>query len=240
MPAETRNYLPKLQAVKNIIADPARFGLQLADVPNESYFATVTAKRHIDVELAARLAEISVEEFRFLNPAHNKPVINANSAEAIVLPKRKVETFLANLAKNSQPLVSWQAYTVKPGERPEKIAANYGISLFELNQINGIAGRKKIATGQPLLVPVRAGVEPNMPNLPASPIAMTRTKKTRYVPASRRGAILQKTVQHQVSTKRPLRAARVPAKRVKTTIRVKPSGLKQVSLADNPRRVASQ
>jgi membrane-bound lytic murein transglycosylase D len=235
MPAETRNYLPKLQAVKNIIADPARFGLQLADVPNESYFATVTAKRHIDVELAARFAEIPIEEFRFLNPAHNKLVINANSAETIVLPKRKVETFLANLAKNSQPLVSWEAYTVKPGERPEKIAAKHGISLSELKQINGISGRKKIATGQPLLVPVRAGVEPYMPNLPASPLAMTRTKKTRYVPASRRGAILQKAAQRHVSAKKPLKARRAAAKRVKTTIRVKPSGLKKVNLASKAR-----
>ena len=241
MPAETRNYLPKLQAVKNIIADPARFGLQLAAIPNESYFATVSTRRHIDVQLAARFAEIPVEEFRFLNPAHNKPVINANSAETIVLPKRKVATFLANLEKHDQPLVSWQAYTVKPGERPDKIAAKHGISLFELNQINGISGRKKITTGQPLLVPVKAGVEPNLPNLPATPLAMTRTAKTRYVPASRRNAAVQKTVQRHVTVKKkPVKTAHAPAKRVKTTLRVKPSVPKQISLADDPRRVAAQ
>jgi len=236
MPAETRNYLPKLQAVKNIIADPARFGLQLADIPNESYFATVTAKRHIDVELAAKFAEIPVEEFRFLNPAHNKPVINANSAETIVLPKHKVATFLANLERHVQPLVSWQAYRVKPGERPEKIAAKHGISLFELKQINGISGRKKLTTGQPLLVPVKAGVEPNLANLPATPLAVARTKKTRYVPASRRNAVVQKTAQRHVTIRKPGKTARAPAKRIKTTLRVKPTARKQISLADRPIR----
>lgn len=236
MPAETRNYLPKLQAVKNIIADPARFGLQLADIPNEAYFATVTTKRNIDVELAARFAEIPVEEFRFLNPAHNKPVINANSAETIVLPKHKVATFLANLERHAQPLVSWQAYSVKPGERPEKIAAKHGISLFELKQINGISGRKKITTGQPLLVPVKAGVEPNLANLPATPLAMARTKHTRYVPPSRRGAVAQKATQRHVTIRKPVKTASAPAKRIKTTLRVKPTARKQISLADSPVR----
>ena len=31
---ETRNYIPKLQAIKNIVADPAKFGLVMDDVPN--------------------------------------------------------------------------------------------------------------------------------------------------------------------------------------------------------------
>lgn len=261
MPAETRNYLPKLQAVKNIIADPARFGLQLANIPNESYFATVTTKRTMDVELAARFAEIPVEEFRFLNPAHNKPVINANTAETIVLPKHKVATFHANLEKHAQPFVSWQAYTVKPGERPEKIAAKHDISLSELNQINGIGGRKKITTGQPLLVPVKAGVEPNLRNLPASPLAMERTKTTRYVPPSRRNAVVQttaprkvtvahrkvtvthpkvKVTNRKVTVEKPVKNARAPVKPIKTMVRVKPAALKQISLADNTRPVRTQ
>jgi membrane-bound lytic murein transglycosylase D len=72
---------PKLQAVKNIVANPQAYGLRLADLPNRPYFATVTVDRHIDVKLAARLAELPLEEFIFLNPAHNKPVIKAQSGE---------------------------------------------------------------------------------------------------------------------------------------------------------------
>ncbi len=241
MPAETRNYLPKLQAVKNIISDPARFGLVLADIPNESYFTAITTPRHIDVEVAARFAEISVEEFRFLNPAHNKPVINANAAETIVLPKNKVGTFQHNLENNKEPLVSWQAYTVKPGERIEKIAAKNGMSVAELRQVNHLTGRTRIRTGQPLLVPVKAGVKPNLPNLPAPALIKTRTAKTRYVPPSRRGALTRKAVHRQTvakkSTKKaaPTKSAKAPAaKRVKVTARSKPTPAKShVTLAEN-------
>jgi len=35
MPAETRYYMPKLQAVKNIVANPTQFGIDLADVANQ-------------------------------------------------------------------------------------------------------------------------------------------------------------------------------------------------------------
>ena len=116
MPAETRNYLPKLIAVKNIIGDPARFGVQLASVPNEPYFATLAVTQPMDVRLAAKFAEMPLEHFRFLNPAHNKPVIMAGTAETIVLPQNKVAAFQANLRNHDQPLVSWQAHVLKAGE----------------------------------------------------------------------------------------------------------------------------
>ena len=177
MPAETRNYLPKLIAVKNIIADPARFGVKLASVPNQPYFEVVTVKRHIDVKLAAKFAELPLDEFKFLNPAHNKQVIKAGGSETIVLPRDKISIFNANLANHDKPLVSWQAHTVKPGEKPEKIAAKYGMSVAELNQINGIGGKNKMRTGQPLLVQVTAGVTPNLPDLPVTPVSLPKAYK---------------------------------------------------------------
>ena len=106
-------------------------------------------------------------QFRFLNPAHNKPVINANAAETIVLPREKVESFRANLEAHDKPLVSWQAYTVRPGEQTESVAAKHGMSVAELKQVNGMSGSARLKTGQPLLVPVKGGAEPNPPDLPA-------------------------------------------------------------------------
>ncbi|MEQ1773605.1 MAG: transglycosylase SLT domain-containing protein [Burkholderiales bacterium] len=161
MPAETRNYLPKLIAVKNIIADPARFGLNLASVPNEPAIEAITLKRHIDVAVAAKFADMTPEEFKFLNPAHTRPVINANSAETIVLPKHKVAVFMTNLNEHDdKPLASWKTYTVKAGERAETIAKKHSISVAELNAANNIGGRRQIATGQTILVPAIGEMQP--------------------------------------------------------------------------------
>lgn len=159
MPKETANYLPKLQAVKNIIADPARYGIVLDPIPNQPYFIRVNAPSHIDVKRAAQLAEVPLEEFRNLNPAHNRPVITSDGERMLLLPVEKAEIFANNLQANDDPLVSWQTYTLKPNEKLEQVAGRYGISVNTLKQVNGIGARKRVRSGQTLLVPTPAAME---------------------------------------------------------------------------------
>ena len=156
LPNETRNYVPKLLAVKNIIANPAGFGLKLSDIPNVPYFAAVATTRHIDVKLAAQLADISIEEFIALNPAHNRPVILQDNTDLILLPADKMETFRANLESYDKPLVTWQSYQPKKGERLDKLAPRFGLSVENLKSVNGLTARGNISTGQTLLVPINA------------------------------------------------------------------------------------
>lgn len=154
MPKETRSYVPKLLAVRNIVANPASFGLVLENIPDEPYFATVSTPRHMDVKLAAQLADISLEEFEALNPAHNRPVILQDSSELILLPAGAIETFIANLESYDKPLVSWQAYQPKKGERLDRLAPRFGLSVSKLKSVNGLPGYTRVSTGQTLLVPV--------------------------------------------------------------------------------------
>ena len=155
MPRETRNYLPKLQAVKNIISNPDTLGFELGDIPNEPYFTLVTAPGHMDVTKAAALADMPVEEFRSLNPAYSRPVIIQAAARQILLPIDKVDEFEANLQNNADPLVTWQTYTLKPGETLEKVAAKFQISVERLKEVNGLTRhRGKVSPGKMLLVPL--------------------------------------------------------------------------------------
>jgi len=158
MPAETRSYVPRLLAVKHLIADPSSFGMTLASIPNRPYFTTVTAPQSMDVKVAAKLAGISLDEFESLNPAHNRPIIHSqNGKKKLLLPVDKVETFTTNLDDYDKPLLSWQTYTPKRGERFDKIANHFGISLAKLKEVNDIGHRSLKASGQPLLVPAKDG-----------------------------------------------------------------------------------
>lgn len=154
LPKETRGYVPKLMAIKNIISHPENFDLQLTAIPNKPYFAEVNTSRHIDVELAAEMAGISMEEFQALNPAHNRPVILKKDNEVLLLPVDSVETFRANLEQASEPLVSWQACPTKKGENLDTLAFRYGISSEKLRSVNGIHRSAKVSNGQTLLVPL--------------------------------------------------------------------------------------
>jgi membrane-bound lytic murein transglycosylase D len=154
LPRETRNYLPKLQAVKNIVADPALFKVALDPLPNQPYFAVVTAPPHIDVVMAAKLAGVPEEEFRYLNPGHQRPVITPVANRQLLVPADKVDLFNANLESNDQPLVTWQTYQLKKGETLDTVASKFDISLERLKEVNGLTGRKRVRTGQMLLVPL--------------------------------------------------------------------------------------
>jgi len=153
---ETRNYVPKLMAIKNIISDPAKFDLSLPAIPNEPYFAAVATSNHMDVKLAAELAEISEEEFIALNPAHNRPVILQDNTDLILLPIDKMDTFANNLENYDKPLVTWQPYQPKKGERLDKLAQTFGMSVENLKLVNGISRHGNISNGQTLLVPVNS------------------------------------------------------------------------------------
>jgi membrane-bound lytic murein transglycosylase D len=85
IPPETKSYVPKLMAVKNIVLSPATYGIELDSVPDQPYFTTVKAPAKIDVKLAAKLAGMTEEEFVALNPAHRKPVVAASAITSSIL-----------------------------------------------------------------------------------------------------------------------------------------------------------
>ena len=154
MPAETRNYLQKLQAVKNIIRNPAAFGITIATVPNEPYFKTITLAHPIDLKRAAQLAEMTEADFVALNPAHNRPVIGGRSEYQVLLPADKTDAFLSRLETNEKPRVSWMAYRTRFGDRIEVLAERFGTSVSALKAVNGIRSpAPTLPAGYHLLVP---------------------------------------------------------------------------------------
>ncbi|MES2546298.1 MAG: transglycosylase SLT domain-containing protein [Pseudomonadota bacterium] len=154
LPPETRNYVPKLQAIKNIVTHPERFGLKINPIPNRAYFARVTTPKQIDAQLAAQLAEISFDEFSSLNPSYNRPVITStNDKHQLLLPVWAAERFVTNLANYDKPLTNWQTYNAKRGERMDNIAQKFGINVAQLRSVNGLSSSKKVRLAQPILVP---------------------------------------------------------------------------------------
>jgi membrane-bound lytic murein transglycosylase D len=107
----------------------------------------------MDVKRAAELAELSLDEFQYLNPHHNRPVIAGADEYTILLPIDKAELFAAKLDLMDQPLVSWQAYRLRNGETLPQVAAKFGMPVETLRAVNGIGSKAKVRVGHTLLVP---------------------------------------------------------------------------------------
>jgi len=153
MPMETRMYVPKLQAVKNIVANPDAFRVSLPEIGNHPYFQTVDIHRDIDVALAARLAEVSLEDFKALNPSANKPILLASGTPQILLPWDNAERFQANMeAYTGGRLANWTAWVAPATLKPADAAKRVGMTEDELLSINRIPPRMLIKAGSTLLV----------------------------------------------------------------------------------------
>ena len=196
MPAETAYYVPKLQAIKNIVAEPQLFGVTLDPIPNRPYFGTVERSGTMDIALAARLAEIPLEEFIALNPAYSRPVMPTAANSPLVLPADKVQTYLSNLENHEaqdRPLSAWHTYILKKGEKLDSVARTFGISAARLKQLNGINARTKVAPGFALLVPGKdaighESIAARLPQTPAAPPPAAKAKKGKASPAGKAGA----------------------------------------------------
>jgi membrane-bound lytic murein transglycosylase D len=153
MPVETRNYVPKLQAVKNIIANPAQYGVTLPAIDNQPYFTTVDKTSDIDLAVAAQLAEMSIDEFKALNPQFKKPVITGESTK-ILLPKENAEKFHLNLAQWGHALSSWTTHKITGAkESIASLATKFGTTPEVIRQANNIPPQMRLKAGSTILVP---------------------------------------------------------------------------------------
>jgi membrane-bound lytic murein transglycosylase D len=154
MPMETRMYVPKLQAIKNIVTAPARYNSTLPLIENHPYFQTVDIRRDMDVNLAAKLAEVDLADFKALNPSLSLPVILAAGTPQILLPWDNAAVFQTNLdAYGGARLASWSAWVAPTTMRPADAAKRVGMSEAELRSVNRIPPRVVIRAGSTLLVP---------------------------------------------------------------------------------------
>lgn len=154
MPAETRNYVPKLQAMKNIVANPEKFKIELPHIENHPYFQILEIERDMDADLIAKLADISIEDFHALNPAHKKPVLFAAGSPRILLPWDNANVFTQNLEALAEgQLASWTVWLAPHAMTTAEAARRTGMDEDELRRVNLIPAGAKIQSGSALVVP---------------------------------------------------------------------------------------
>ncbi len=97
LPAETRAYVPKLLAMKRLMAEPERYGLEFAAIPNEPYFAVIDTGAQIDLKIAAQIAGTSYDELIALNPGYNRWATDPDGPHRMLVPIDNADAFEAAL-----------------------------------------------------------------------------------------------------------------------------------------------
>lgn len=154
LPQQTEQYVPELLALAALVNHPARYGIQLPELPNKPRLAVVKLPGQIDINLAARLAGIRVHTLRQLNPGFRRWATDPHGPQRLVLPRQSAARFKQRLAQvPSRKMVTWHRYDVHPGDTLGQIAERYGTTPRVLERINHLHGTL-IRSGHALLVPV--------------------------------------------------------------------------------------
>ncbi len=154
LPDETRAYVPKLLAVSALVSNPVAYGIVLKSIPNDSYLEVVDTGSQIDLDLAAELANLSIERLYRYNPGFNRWATDPDGPHHLLLPRDKAEIFTANLVnypKNER--IKWKRHKVRNGEVLGTIAERYSTTVKLLKKINRIKG-SSIRVGKTIVIPV--------------------------------------------------------------------------------------
>lgn len=154
LPKETRAYVPKLLALKELISHPEKYEITLRYISNTPGFARVDAGSQIDLALAADMAEIDIDTLYSYNPAYNRWATAPNGPNHLLLPIEAAETFSANLATlPDDKRIKWKRHRIRSGETMSAIAAKYNTTIGHLRKVNNMRGNM-IREGKYLVIPV--------------------------------------------------------------------------------------
>lgn len=153
LPVETRTYVPRLIAIRNLVADPGNHGIALPIIENHPYFAVVDTDTQIDMALAASLSEVDLDVLYTLNPGVNRWATDPDGPHRLLVPVEQAETFASALDEiGERERVQWTRHRVASGETLSHIAMKYDTTPAVLRDINELSGNT-IRAGSFLMIP---------------------------------------------------------------------------------------
>ena len=153
LPAETRAYVPKLLAMKRLMAEPERYGLEFAAIPNEPYFAVIDIGSQIDLTVAAQLAGVSYDELIALNAGFNRWATDPGGPQRMLVPIDNADAFEAGLTTlPPEDRVPYLTHEVAKRETLAVIAKRYGVSAAVIARLNDLPGGH-VSAGETLKIP---------------------------------------------------------------------------------------
>jgi membrane-bound lytic murein transglycosylase D len=156
LPQETRDYVPKLLALSEVVMSPDAYGVNLNPIANEPYFQVVQNKQHLDLSQIAEMANLDADELYQLNPAYTQR-ITQDGPQQLLVPMDKADTLAASLATmKARTPVEWQEYRVRSGDSLERVARRYDVTVAAIKEVNRLRSNH-LRANQSLVIPAASG-----------------------------------------------------------------------------------
>ena len=152
--SETRRYVPKLIALKNIISNPVKYGVSLPKIADQARFEILNVGRQVDLRQFSLQSGVDQKQLHNLNAGFIRWASSPEGPHRLLIPiSQLAQAHLAMEVISTTPALSYQNHTIRRGETLSDIGAQYDVSVAALKKTNKLPGTQIIA-GQSLLVPI--------------------------------------------------------------------------------------
>jgi membrane-bound lytic murein transglycosylase D len=140
LPDETKMFVPQILAAAVITQAPSRYGFDVA-LASPLAYDEVALRRSLDLDTIARLANVSVDEIRDLNPSLLARITPPFESYTLRLPPGAGPRFEAALqAAAPASLPTWRVHKIVRNQSLAEIARLYGVTMQRLSELNHLPG----------------------------------------------------------------------------------------------------
>ena len=169
LPKETRNYVPRLLGLAQILKTPQQYGARFTPVDNQPYFAVIETGGQIDMAQVADMADTNLSEVQRLNPGFNRWATAPDGPHQILVPVENQQTLQTALTElPAAKRVHWNQYKVRSGDNIASVARRFQSTADLIRSANKLSGNS-LKAGQVLMIPGPQGGE--------APVAVASTSK---------------------------------------------------------------
>ncbi len=159
LPRETRNYVPSLLAYKELISNAPRYGIRLADTPNQARLAMLRVNKSVNLREAAVRAGLRADHLTDLNPSFRSGVTAPQYSNRIIIPRQYAQQLIQAIdalppssagnrnytgksasgyskVATTRTSTSRKVHTVRKGDTLHSIAKRHGTTVQALMQQN--------------------------------------------------------------------------------------------------------
>ena len=154
LPTQTKNYVPKYIALRELILNSQKYGITLPNIPYESVVQKITIPGQVEILALSEYLEIKPELLYKLNAGYTKWASAPKDESIFFIPKEKY--FLFSSEKNpfnKTNDINWISHTVNKGDNLWDLAIKYDTKVDVIKEVNYL-NNDLLSINDNLLIPL--------------------------------------------------------------------------------------
>ena len=137
LPSQTKNYVPKYLALRELIFNSEEYGLKMPKIPYDSVVKKIVIDGQVEILALSEFLEIKPELLYKLNAGYTKWASAPKDKSIFFIPKEKYAQFVSQENPfNSINNINWITHTVKRGDNLWDLSIKFDTEVNIIKEVN--------------------------------------------------------------------------------------------------------